>query len=145
MRERFVPAFDITPEVLTHTQALDLKAVGIVANGVTSGCDFGREVEGLYVRAMLSAQKEVNEIPLTWYFLHEEPERRLWSVNPSVMYLEGEKGEAVVSIVSGWRSSSRTGAASYSTATSRGYTGQRTGRVHDLRGVFGEDRAHLRG
>jgi len=136
VRERLVPAFDITPEVLTHTQALDLKterllpesewswsnwqseevlaeyiargleilkAVGIVANGVTSGCDFGREVEGLYVRAMLSAQKEVNDVSLTWYFLHEEPERRHWSVNPSVMYLDGEKGEAVVSIVSGCR------------------------------------------
>lgn len=77
--------------------------MGLVANGVTSGCDFGREVEGPYVRAMLIAQKEVNDIPLTWYFLHEEPDRRHWSVNPSVMYLDREDGEAVVSIVSGCR------------------------------------------
>lgn len=135
-KERLLPVFDISPEVLTHTQALDLKterllpesewswsnwqdeetlteyiarglevlkAVGITANGVTSGCDFGREIEGLYVRAMLIAQKEVNNIPLTWYFLHEEPERRHWSVNPSVQYLDREKAEAVVSIVSGCR------------------------------------------
>ena len=136
VRERLVPVFDISPEVLTHTQALDLKTerllpesewswsnwqdeetltkyiargleilktVGITANGVTSGCDFAREVEGLYVRAMLAAQKEVNDIPLTWYFLHEEPKRRQWSVNPSVQYLDREKAEAVVSIVSGCR------------------------------------------
>ena len=128
--------FDITPEMLTHTLALDvdseslldetewewsqrqdldsltkyiahglsvLRQVGLRANGITCPCDFGKEIEGVLVRAVLEAEKLINHIRLTWYFLHVEPIRDGWrgsSVNPRLMYLDSVKGEAVTSIVS---------------------------------------------
>lgn len=129
--------FDITPEILTHTLALDietgtlinesewewsnkqdlktltkyiahglriLKNVGIVASGITCPCDFGKEVEGILAKAVLDAEKIVNNITLTWYFLHVQSKRIGWdgsSVNPRLMYLNEENKEAVVSIISG--------------------------------------------
>jgi len=129
--------FDITPELLTHTLALDietgtlinesewewsnkqdlktltkyiahglqvLRNVGIVASGITCPCDFGKEVEGILAKAILEAEKIVNNITLTWYFLHMQSRRIGWdgsSVNPRLMYLNEESKEAVVSIISG--------------------------------------------
>jgi len=131
VKVKAIKYFDITPEMLTHTLAIDvdanrlldemewewsqrqdletltryiaralsiLRRVGIKASGVTSPCDFGREVEGIYARAVLEAEKRVNGIKLTWYFLHVEDGKK--RVTPRLMYLEEEKEEAVVSIVS---------------------------------------------
>ncbi len=75
-----------------------LKDVGIVASGVTSPCDFGREVEGLYAKAVLEAEKLVNGLSLTWYFLHVEPCKA--RVTPRLMHLDWGLGEAVVSVIS---------------------------------------------
>ncbi|RLE99651.1 MAG: hypothetical protein DRJ63_04730 [Thermoprotei archaeon] len=75
-----------------------LKDVGVVANGVTSPCDFGREVEGIYARAVLEAEKKIYGIKLTWYFLNVERCSR--RVTPRLMYFDKEKREAVVSIPS---------------------------------------------
>jgi len=75
-----------------------LRKVGIVASGVTSPCDFGREVEGIYAQAVLEAEKVVNGITLTWYFLHVEPHRNY--ITPRLMYFNEEDKEAVVSIIS---------------------------------------------
>ena len=77
-----------------------LREAEIIANGVTSPCNFGVEVEGLYARAVLEAEKTVNNIGLTWYFLHVEPNRSVPFVNPRLMYLDEDSGEAVVSVVS---------------------------------------------
>jgi len=137
VKNQLTKYFDITPEVLTHTLALDLetetlvnesewewsnrqdlktltkyiayalqvlKNIGIVANGITCPCDFGKEVEGILAKAVLEAEKIVNNISLTWYFLHVQPRRIGWSgssVNPRLMYLNEENREAVVSIISG--------------------------------------------
>ena len=80
-------------------QALSiLRNVGIIASGVTSPCDFGREVEGIYAQAVLEAEKVVNGITLTWYFLHVEPHRNY--ITPRLMYFNEENKEAVVSIIS---------------------------------------------
>jgi len=81
-----------------------LNKVGIIANGVTSPCNFGMEIEGVYAKAILEAEKMVNGIPLTWYFLHVEPTRigrQASLVKPRLIYLDEKMGEAVVSIVSG--------------------------------------------
>lgn len=75
-----------------------LKDVGVVANGVTSPCDFGREVEGIYARAVLEAEKKIYGIKLTWYFLNVERCSR--RVTPRLMYFDKESEEAVVSIPS---------------------------------------------
>ncbi len=77
-----------------------LREAGIIANGVTSPCNFGVEVEGLYAKAVLEAEKTINNIGLTWYFLHVEPNKRVPFVNPRLMYLDEDAGEAVVSVVS---------------------------------------------
>ena len=123
--------FDITPEMLTHSLAVDidtnellnetewewsqrqnlnsltryiakalsiLRNVGIIATGVTSPCDFGREVEGIYARATLEAEKLINNIKLAWYFLHVEKYRSY--VTPRLMYFDENNEEAVVSIIS---------------------------------------------
>ena len=132
VRDELTPNFDITPEVLTHTLALDLKTyklkdisehdwsqkqdrntlreyigealrilknVGIDANGVTSPCNFGQQVEEEYAGAILDAQKAINGRSLSWYFLHVEVEEKC--VLPQLMHLDRASGEAVVSIVSG--------------------------------------------
>ena len=132
VRDELTPNFDITPEILTHTLALDLKTyklkdisehdwsqkqdrntlreyigealrilknVGIDANGVTSPCNFGQQVEEEYAGAILDAQKAINGRSLSWYFLHVEVEEKC--VLPQLMHLDRASGEAVVSIVSG--------------------------------------------
>lgn len=90
---------------ITHALRI-LRNVGIIANGVTSPCNFGMEIEGIYARAVLEAEKRVNGITLTWYFLHVEPTRigrQASLIKPRLMYLEEKKKEAVISIISGSR------------------------------------------
>ncbi|MCD6231249.1 hypothetical protein J7K28_01290 [Candidatus Aerophobetes bacterium] len=135
IRENIAPYFDISPEILTHNQIVDLKTglyhypciseeewsqtqnkealtayiayglnilknVGLEANGVTSPSHFGSEVEDSYARAVLEAEKKINNISLTWYFLHVDKDSPV--INPKVSYLNKTKKEAVVSIISGY-------------------------------------------
>lgn len=132
VRERITPHFDISPEMLTHWNALDLSTgrllpywehdwsrhqdravfipyislaleilnnVDLPANGVTSPWDFGHGVEDEYVPAILAAQRRVNALDLSWYFLDWDGTSRY--VAPRVMHLDAEATTAVVSIVSG--------------------------------------------
>ena len=131
VKNELIPRFDITPEILTHTLALDLKSnkllnisehdwsqnqnrktlanyieraleilknVDIIANGVTSPCNFGEKVENNYARAILDAQKRVNNLSLTWYFLHFDKGE---VILPKIIYLNETDKEGVVSIISG--------------------------------------------
>lgn len=62
-----------TAETLTPyiAYALEiLKNVGLPANGVTSPWDFGAKVEPEYQRAIVAAQRQVNNRTRSWYFLH---------------------------------------------------------------------------
>jgi len=77
-----------------------LREVGLEATGVTSPVNFGKDVEGDYARAVLQAQRRVGGCSLTWYFLHVEPDKV--PVLPEVSFLDEERGEAVVSIKSGY-------------------------------------------
>jgi len=103
--QRIAPLFDITPEILTHTLALDLdtmqllpfsenewsqqqneetltkyiafafqilKEAGFDATGVTSPCDFCLQIENIYARAILNAQRKVYKRNHSWYFLHTD-------------------------------------------------------------------------
>jgi len=58
----------LTPYIAYALQIL--KDVGLDANGVTSPWNFGRAVEPDYQRAILKAQKQVNNRSHTWFFLH---------------------------------------------------------------------------
>ncbi len=130
VRQRVTPLFDLTPEMLTHWNALDLatgrllplwehewsrrqtratltpylaraleilNAVDLPANGITSPWNFGHGVEGEYVPAILAAQRQVNDLTLTWYFLDFDEEAQ--HLPPRVMHLDPAAREAVVSIV----------------------------------------------
>lgn len=130
VRRRIAPLFDITPEVLTHWNALDLATerllplwehewsrrqtratltpyiaraldilnnVDLPANGVTSPWNFGQRVEHEYVPAILAAQREVNDLALTWYFL--DFDEHAPHLPPRIMHLDPAAREAVASIV----------------------------------------------
>ena len=137
IKEEIVPNFDITPEMLTHNQVVNvegigtsdfiypatfetewsksqdketltryisraleiLKNVGLEASGVTSPGDFGSGNEDNYARTVLEAEKLVNHISLTWYFLHTD--YTSVPVSPRIAYLDGQNREAVVNIISG--------------------------------------------
>ncbi len=131
VRENIMAQFDIHPELLTHTLALDLKTnklldtaehiwmaeasqqelaayfaramtilkeAGVPGNGITQPCFFKGD-EQLYARAILAAEKQVNNRRLTHYFMHVERESRY--VGPSITYVDKVKKEAVVSVPSG--------------------------------------------
>lgn len=58
-----------------------LKTAGINASGITSPWNFGVQVEKEYNEAMITAQKEVYNHKLSWYFLHTldtQPEKKPW-------------------------------------------------------------------
>jgi len=132
VRDRIGKQFDITPEILTHLGAVDLKNpgkllkeredeyfahidvntmteylslalqilknVGIDATGVTSPWNLGKEHECDYGRAILEAQKRVNNRSMTWYFLHVDPQSEV--PLHKVMHWGRDGKEWVVSIVS---------------------------------------------
>ncbi len=130
VRERIAPYLDVTPEALTHWNALDLttgqllpywehvwsrmqdrttltpylvraleimNAVGLPSAGVTSPWDFGDGVENEYAEAVLAAQKQVNGLSFSWYFLQMDYTSR--HVPPQVTVLRPDAKEAVVGIV----------------------------------------------
>ncbi|HOI55900.1 MAG TPA: hypothetical protein PLP01_11670 [Phycisphaerae bacterium] len=133
VREEYTRQFSVTPEILTHTMAWDLKRkmllpetehdwmgrqdeptltaymaealrvlkrVGIEAPGITQPCNF-RGDEDLYARAVLAAEKEVNGISRTFYFLHCDGESH--SVASTVKLADPASGDYVVSVVSAIR------------------------------------------
>jgi hypothetical protein len=75
-----------------------LRNVGIVATGVTQPCNF-RADELMYARAVLRAEKEVNGIKHTYYFLHADGESA--RVPCPIMVQDRQAGDCVVSIASG--------------------------------------------
>jgi hypothetical protein len=126
-QEAISPQFDIHAEILTHTNALDLKTkqlipisehewteaqdektlsdyfaealqilgeAGLPAHGLTQPC-FYRGDESLYARALLDAEKRVNQRQVTHNFLHMDSVSS--RVPPRVTYLDASAGEAVVS------------------------------------------------
>ena len=144
IKEKIASNFDITPEMLTHNEVVNIEGIGtsdfmiasaeerwanetewsksqdketltryisraleilknvsLEANGVTSPGDFGNGNEDNYARAVLEAEKLVNHISLTWYFLHTDYTST--SVPPRIAYLDKQNREAVVSIISGCR------------------------------------------
>jgi hypothetical protein len=69
----------LTPYII-HALEL-LKKAGVNASGITSPWNFGKRVENEYREAMLTAQKEVYNHELSWYFLDtldKEPEKKPW-------------------------------------------------------------------
>ena len=74
-----------------------LKNVGIVAPGITQPCSFGGD-EMLYARAVLEAEKRVNGIRHTFYFLNTDDAST--PVPSPVMIADRERDEFVVSVVS---------------------------------------------
>jgi len=125
--------FDITPEILTHTLAIDLKNnkllpemesrwmatqseevlteyftkalqtlknVGITAPGITQPNCFGGDF-GWYTRALLTAEKKVNNITHTFYFNDCDGINK--KVDSKVVLADKEKNEYVVSVVSASR------------------------------------------
>jgi hypothetical protein len=132
VRDRLAPRWDVSPELITHNQALDLatmqplperedawashqdestltayveralqilRNVGLDPNGVTSPWFFGRDVEDFYVRAMVTALRDVCGVRVGWYFLHADNTSEV--TPPRVMYLDPPSGTALVAIVSG--------------------------------------------
>ncbi len=69
----------LTPYII---HCLDLlKNAKINASGITSPWNFGVDVEPEYIEAMITAQKEVYDHELSWYFLHtlnDQPGKRPW-------------------------------------------------------------------
>jgi hypothetical protein len=86
----------LTPYISKGLQIL--RDMGLEPNGVTSPWAFGKEVEQAYVGAIVTALREVCDVPLGWYFLHLESES--FDVGPRLMRLEPRTGTALVSIVS---------------------------------------------
>ncbi|MBN2584787.1 MAG: hypothetical protein JXL80_17115 [Planctomycetes bacterium] len=81
--------------------ALDvLKRVGIEASGITQPCNF-RGDEDMYARAVLAAEKKVNGITRTFYFLHADGESP--AVASSLRLANLAADEYVVSMVSAVR------------------------------------------
>jgi len=74
-----------------------LKNVGIVARGITQPCSFSGD-EHLYARAVLEAEKRVNGIRHTFYFLNTDAEST--PVPSPVMIADEDRDEFVVSVVS---------------------------------------------
>jgi len=133
IKEEYTKNFDITPEILTHSLAWDikrgellaitehewtydkseevlteymafalkiLKDVGIIATGITQPCNFKGD-ENIYARAVLNAQKRINDISTTYYFIHSDGDSL--KVNSPIVISNKDKDEFVVSIVSGSR------------------------------------------
>jgi hypothetical protein len=129
VKHEVTPLFDITPEILTHTKALDLqnhqllpedehewaihqtestltqyishalrilRDVGLDATGVTSPWSFGSQAEKNYQLAILDAQKQVNNLRHTWYFLHFSKKLAFQS---KIVYHNPTNDDWVVSIV----------------------------------------------
>jgi hypothetical protein len=127
-RQVVAPQFDIHCEILTHTNALDLKSwqmlpisehawtdrqdeqtladyftaamrilgdAGLPNNGLTQPCTYNGD-ESLYARALLAAEKRVNQRKVTHNFLHQDSVSH--HVPPRITYLDEQAGEAVVSI-----------------------------------------------
>jgi hypothetical protein len=88
----------LTPYIAYALQIL--KDVGLDANGVTSPWDFGRPVESDYQRAILNAQKSVNNRSNTWYFLHTNDSDTQFHSKVVYPVEPKSKDEWVVSIVS---------------------------------------------
>jgi hypothetical protein len=76
-----------------------LKNVGIIAPGITQPCNF-RGDEGVFARAVLEAEKQVNNLSHTYYFLHASTEAE---VRSPVVIADKEKDEYVVSVFSAIR------------------------------------------
>ncbi|MGD0112105.1 MAG: hypothetical protein ABSD48_09585 [Armatimonadota bacterium] len=74
-----------------------LKSVGIVARGITQPCSFSGD-EHLYARAVLEAEKRVNGIRHTFYFLNTDADSA--PVPSPVMIADEDRDEFVVSVVS---------------------------------------------
>lgn len=133
VREEYVGPFDITPEIWTHSLAWDvenrrllpvtehewmdqqdedtlaaymigalevLKNVGIRATGITQPCYF-RGDKDMYGRAILRALGQAHGIRRTFFFLDCDP--TALPVPSRVMIDDRERGESVVSLVSGIR------------------------------------------
>ncbi len=129
----FTKNFDITPEILTHTMAYDiknnkplskpeyiwmaqqtedtladymakalqvLKNVGITARGITQPNFFNGDLN-MYARAVLKAEKRVNNITHTFFFNDCDADNMM--VNSKVMLADSAKNEYVVSVVSASR------------------------------------------
>lgn len=77
-----------------------LRNVGIVAAGVTQPCSFSGD-ENVYARAVLEAEKQVNGIRHTFYFLNCDPTSA--PVPSPVMIADRDHDEFVVSVVSASR------------------------------------------
>ena len=132
-KNEYMQNFEITPEILTHTLALDLKTdkllpvtehewmaaqdektltaymarglqvlrnAGIIATGITQPCNYRGDF-ALYSRAVLNAEKRVNNISKTYYF--HDCEAEALEVNSKIMINNPEKNEYVVSVVSASR------------------------------------------
>ena len=74
-----------------------LRNVGIVAPGITQPCSFSGD-ERVYARAVLEAEKRINDIRHTFYFLNTDPDSA--PVPSPVMIADEEHDEFVVSVVS---------------------------------------------
>jgi len=86
----------LTPYIAHALQIL--KDVGLDATGVTSPWDFGSAVEPDYQRAILNAQKSVNNRSCTWYFLHTSTKDTQF--HSKVVCRVESKDERLISIVS---------------------------------------------
>ena len=129
LARRFIaPQFDIHCEILTHTNALDLrtgtlmsasehdwmhdqdeatlteyfaaamqilKEAGLPNYGLTQPCTYYGD-ESMYARAILAAEKRVNQRKVTHNFLHVDAVSPF--VPPRLTYLDEAAGEAVVSV-----------------------------------------------
>lgn len=90
----------LNEEQLTEyfTKALQtLKNVGITAPGITQCNNYSGDFN-LYSRAVLAAEKKVNNISKTYYFNDCESEKK--KVSSKVMINDTDKKESVVSVIS---------------------------------------------
>jgi hypothetical protein len=76
----------LTPYLVRELELL--RDAGIAASGMTSCWVFGQKVEAEYIAAMVAAQKQVNDLDSSWYFLHiwdDYPETR-----PYIAFAQGK-------------------------------------------------------
>jgi hypothetical protein len=76
-----------------------LRNVGLEPNGVTSPWFFGADVEDIYVKAIITALRDVCGVRVGWYFTHADNTSEV--TPPRVMYLDPASGTALVTVVSG--------------------------------------------
>lgn len=132
-KDDFTRNFDITPEILTHTMAMDteqerlldvpeykwlsqqdeetltaymvkalqvLKNVGIKATGITQPITYTGD-RTLYARATLAAEKKVNSISRTFYFIDCDGDSP--AVSSHIVLADRVNDEYVLSVVSASR------------------------------------------